>query len=98
LQRHPATRDVFRLNGLMAFDFGSRAAEIDLVSVPLKLAIEVDGYHHFTDVGAYRRDRRKDVLLQTEGFWVLRYLADDVLDDGDAIVAAIGEVLLRRRA
>jgi hypothetical protein len=97
LQREPATRDLFRLNGLMPFAFGSRAAEIDLVSVPLQLAIEVDGYHHFTNVSAYRRDRRKDLLLQTQGFWVLRFLADDVLDEGASIVARVCEIVTLRR-
>jgi very-short-patch-repair endonuclease len=57
----------------------------------------VDGYHHFTNVPAYRRDRRKDLLLQTQGFWVLRFLADDVLDEGPSIVARIREILQLRR-
>jgi len=43
---------------------------------------------------AYRRDRRKDQLLQEHGYFVLRFLADDVgreLDSVlDAIVRAVG--------
>jgi hypothetical protein len=97
LQREPDTHDLFELNGLMPFAFGSRPAEIDLVSAALKLAIEVDGYHHFTNVPAYRRDRRKDVLLQTHGFWVLRFLADDVIDEGPSIVARIRDIVQLRR-
>lgn len=96
LQREPATRDLFALNALMPFDFGPRPAEIDLVSVALKLAIEVDGYHHFTDAGCYRRDRRKDLLLQTQGFWISRYLASDVIEQSEQIVRSVVEVVQQR--
>ena len=33
---------------------------------------------HFADADHYRRDRRKDFLLQRNGFLVVRFLADDV--------------------
>ncbi|MBN2124151.1 MAG: DUF559 domain-containing protein, partial [Deltaproteobacteria bacterium] len=47
-------------------------------------AIELDGAQHLSDPEAYRRDRRKDVLLQQNNYFVLRFLAEDVgkrLDD-----------------
>ena len=44
-----------------------------------RLVIELDGYYHFQDVEAYRRDRRKDWELQHRGFLVLRFLAQDVV-------------------
>ena len=50
----------------------------------MKLAIEIDGSQHFSSVEAYRRDRRKDILLQENGYKVLRFLSEDVgkrLDD-----------------
>ncbi len=40
--------------------------------------IELDGYFHFQDAEAYRRDRRKDWEMQHRGFVVLRFLSDDV--------------------
>jgi len=43
-----------------------------------RIAIEIDGKQHLTDTNAYRRDRRKDVLLQENGYLVLRFLAEDV--------------------
>jgi len=41
-------------------------------------AIELDGAQHLADANAYRRDRRKDQLLQEHGYFVLRFLAEDV--------------------
>ena len=40
--------------------------------------VEVDGAQHLADPVAYRRDRRKDRLLQENGYLVLRYLAEDL--------------------
>jgi very-short-patch-repair endonuclease len=40
-----------------------------------------DGSHHFEDKDAYRRDRRKDELLQENGYFILRFLADDVMNN-----------------
>jgi very-short-patch-repair endonuclease len=41
------------------------------------VVIELDGAQHLGDVEAYRRDRRKDVLLQQNSYLVLRFLAED---------------------
>jgi very-short-patch-repair endonuclease len=46
---------------------------------------------------AYRRDRRKDQLLQENGYFVLRFLAEDVGKNLDAVLDAILRVLVRRR-
>jgi len=42
------------------------------------LAVELDGAQHLADRDAYRRDRRKDQVLQENGYFVLRFLAEDV--------------------
>jgi very-short-patch-repair endonuclease len=97
LQAEPSTRDRFELNGQMAFRFGTRAAEVDLVSVAYKLAVEVDGYHHFLGEGPYRRDRRKDLLLQQHGFLVARFLATDVVDQGEQVLGVIKALVQERQ-
>ena len=77
LEAHPFTRGRFRLNqkiDITACD-GGRRPEIDLLDAAHKLAIEVDGYYHFLDAKAYRRDRSKDLMLQLEGYVVIRTLA-----------------------
>jgi very-short-patch-repair endonuclease len=98
LEATPATAGRFELNGLLSVAFGGRAAEIDLLSRQDEIAIEVDGFHHFTDPAGYRRDRRKEVVLQGHGYAVLRFLATDILDDtGAAAVRAVVELIGQRR-
>jgi hypothetical protein len=98
LEATPSTAGRFALNESLSLQFGSRGAEIDLLSRTDEIAIEVDGYHHFADADAYRRDRRKDLLLQAHGYVVLRILADDVLADPRAAVGMVVELLGRRLA
>ncbi len=94
LESLPMTAGLFELNSGLDIPFGpGRAMEVDLVSRPLGLAIEVDGYYHFRDEDAYRRDRRKDFLLQARGYLVVRVLAEDVVrrleDVLDLILSAV---------
>ena len=46
---------------------------------------------------AYRRDRRKDQLLQENGYFVLRFLAEDVGKNLDLVLDAILRTLSHRR-
>jgi very-short-patch-repair endonuclease len=72
--------------------------EIDLLSEQDRLAIELDGAQHFGDREAYRRDRRKDMLLQENGYLVLRFLAEDVGKRLDETLDSILRALTNRRA
>jgi very-short-patch-repair endonuclease len=96
LEATPATAGRFRLNESLSVRFGAQAAEIDLLSRGDRIAIEIDGIHHFGDLDCYRRDRRKDLLLQTQGFVVVRLLAEDVMRDVRAAVNAVCQVLAYR--
>lgn len=72
----------------IAFD-GQSGLEVDLLCADVRLAIEVDGAQHLGDPVAYRRDRRKDQLLQENGYFVLRVLAEDVGRELDTVLDAI---------
>lgn len=96
LEARASTQGRYELNGRMPFRFGPRACEIDLCDRRTRIAIEIDGYHHFTSPDAYRRDRRKDVLLQREGFVVLRFLDRDIFDRLDFVLQVIDEVQYHR--
>jgi hypothetical protein len=96
LEATPATSGRFELNAHLAVMFGDRAAEVDLLSRTDRIAIEVDGYRHFAGPEEYRRDRRKDLLLQGQGLLVVRLLADDVLHDPCAAVATVVEAMALR--
>lgn len=95
LQAHPETRGLFELNGMLDLGGGRRALEVDLLARGARVAVEIDGYYHFTDWDAYRRDRDKDVSLQLAGYLVVRCLADDVAGRLEAILETI-LVALRR--
>jgi len=67
--------------------------EVDLLFAEAKLVIEVDGPHHLTDPEAYRRDRRKDLMLQERGYCVVRFLAEDVGKYLDYVLDTVLRVL-----
>ena len=96
LEATPATAGRFALNESLSVRFGPQAAEIDLLSRGDRIAVEIDGVHHFADPDRYRRDRRKDLLLQTQGFVVVRLLAEDVMRDVRSSVNAVCQALAYR--
>jgi hypothetical protein len=91
------TRGRFELNVHLPIAFGGRCQlEVDLVCADSRLAIELDGAQHLSDAVAYRRDRQKDQLLQENGYWVLRFLAEDVGKNLDSILDTILRSLAHR--
>ena len=91
------TKGRFRLNVMLPIPFdGSATLEVDLLCAEARLAIELDGGQHLADPIAYRRDRRKDQLLQENSYFVIRFLAEDVAKDLDAVLDAILRALARR--
>jgi very-short-patch-repair endonuclease len=97
LQTNRYTRDRFELNGTLDVFFGSRRLEVDLLDRAGGVALEIDGYYHFRDPEAYRRDRAKDLLMQRNGLFVVRALADDAVEALDELVARIVDIVLERR-
>lgn len=89
LQADSRTHGRFALNRRVDIRFGHAPMEVDLLCANLRVAVEVDGYYHFRDADAYRRDRRKDLLLQIHGFLVMRFLADDVVTALDWVMDTI---------
>lgn len=94
----PDTVGLFELNVRLDFCFGPMRAEVDLLAAGLRLAVEIDGFHHFREPEGYRRDRRKDALLQRQGFLVLRFLAADVVERLEEILEEIRRTVAFRRA
>ena len=90
LQTLPETSGRFRLNVQLPIPFdGWGRMEVDLLCPSARIAIELDGGQHLGDTDAYRRDRRKDVLLQEHGYIVLRFLVYDVGERLDQVLDAI---------
>ena len=79
----------------MCSEYGD-TLEVDLLCAEARIALELDGAQHLSDAESYRRDRRKDRLLQESGYFVLRFLAEDVGMELDQVLDAILRALCRR--
>jgi very-short-patch-repair endonuclease len=98
LETLPETAGRFRLNARLPIRFDAEGEmEVDLYCAETRLAVELDGPQHLADPEAYRRDRRKDALLQESGCFVLRFLAEDVGKRLDGILDAILRALSHQR-
>jgi very-short-patch-repair endonuclease len=88
----------FRLNARLPIQFDAEGEmEVDLYCAEAHLAVELDGPQHFADPEAYRRDRRKDALLQENGCFVVRFLTEDVGKRLDGVLDTILRVMSHRR-
>ncbi|NQV24158.1 MAG: DEAD/DEAH box helicase family protein [Rhodopirellula sp.] len=97
LQSLPETAGRFDLNVELPVPFdGWGNMEVDLLDLRTRLVVELDGGQHLANADAYRRDRRKDALLQEHGYFVLRFLAEDVGKQLDKVLDAIIRVLAMR--
>jgi very-short-patch-repair endonuclease len=100
LETLPHAKGRFRLNTELPIPFdGWGRLEVDLACLACqdaRIAIEIDGAQHLADTEAYRRDRRKDQLLQEDGWFVLRFLAQDVVERLDAVLDGILRALAHR--
>jgi len=91
------TNGRFLLNARLPIPFDNVGEmEVDFLCAGAALVIELDGAQHLSDAEAYRRDRRKDALLQQHGYFVLRFLADDIAQRLDQILDAILAALVHR--
>jgi len=87
----------FRLNAELPIPFdGWGRMEVDLLCVESRLVIELDGGQHLGCADAYRRDRRKDLLLQENGYLVLRFLCEDAGKRLDEVLDAILRAIARQ--
>jgi superfamily II DNA or RNA helicase/very-short-patch-repair endonuclease len=97
LETLPQTAGKFLLNAALPIPFDERGQmEVDLLCAQARLAVELDGPQHLSDPDAYRRDRRKDALLQEQGHFVLRFLAEDVGKRLDHVLDAILRAFVRQ--
>jgi superfamily II DNA or RNA helicase/very-short-patch-repair endonuclease len=91
------TKGRFQLNVHVPIAFDSQSQmEVDFLNEPLRIVVELDGSQHLSDPEAYRRDRRKDRLLQQNGYLILRFLAEDVGKDLDGVLDSILQSLTWR--
>jgi very-short-patch-repair endonuclease len=88
----------FRLNVELPIPFDAWGQmEVDFFCADSRVVIELDGAQHLADAEAYRRDRRRDAMLQKNGYFVLRFLAEDAGKRLDHILDTILATLAHRR-
>ena len=98
LETLPATKGCFRLNARLPIPFDDRGEmEVDFLCAEKRLVIELDGSQHLGDAAAYRRDRRKDLLLQCHGYLVLRFLAGDLGRELDSVLDTVLRAMAARK-
>lgn len=96
LETLAATSERFTLNAVLPLPFdGAGQMEVDFLDPSARLVLELDGPQHLADAEAYRRDRRKDALLQENGYRILRFLTSDVTERLDAVLDRILRALAR---
>jgi superfamily II DNA or RNA helicase len=97
LETLPETAGRFHLNVDLPIPFdGWGRMEVDLLCEDARIAVELDGEQHLDGAEAYRRDRRKDTLLQENGYLVLRFLVEDVTRRLDEVLHGILRALAHR--
>lgn len=98
LETLPQTHGLFVLNEKLPVAFGEEEfMEPDLLSGELGIVVEIDGAQHLGSADAYRRDRRKDMMLQERGYLVMRFLYDDVFSALASVQSQILRAVARRR-
>lgn len=96
LETLPQTIGRFQLNTELNIPFdGWGRMEVDLLCVDAKFVVELDGEQHLASAEVYRRDRRKDALLQENGYTILRFLSEDVGKRLDDVLDSILRALVR---
>ncbi len=97
LETLAATTGRFRLNEELPIPFAGRSTmEVDFLCSEAAMVLELDGAQHMADTEAYRSDRRKDYLLQENGYLVLRFLAEDLAKQLDEVLDIILRALAHR--
>ena len=97
LQSLSQTANRFHLNVELPIPFaGNGRMEVDLLCADARLVIELDGAQHLEDADAYRRDREKDAALQENGYFVLRFLGEDVGKRLDRVLDTVLRTLAHR--
>ena len=94
----PRTRGRFALDSEVSIPEGGAQIDVDLVALGAKIAVELDGWHHFHDPEGYWRDRIQDMRLQRAGYFVMRFLAEDVDERLVSTIDQIALALAGRRA
>jgi hypothetical protein len=94
LARDARTAGRFALDVEVPSRAGGPMIEVGLVARSARLAIEIDSWYHFRDPQGYQAARITDLRLQRAGYFVLRFLAEDV---GERLARIVDEIAVALR-
>jgi superfamily II DNA or RNA helicase/very-short-patch-repair endonuclease len=98
LETLPETCGQFKLNQELPIPFNQHGSmEVDFLCEHLQLVIELDGAQHLRDEAAWRSDRQKDLLLQRNGYLVMRFLVVDLAKELNCVLDSILATLAGRK-
>ncbi len=90
LETLPRTKGRFRMGERLSIPCGANPfIEVALISVQDKLVVMLDAIESLNDSERYRRARREDLLLQSRGYRVARFLNEDVCARLDVVLDCI---------
>ena len=72
--------------------------EVDLLWPDERVIVEVDGFGFHNTRAAFERDRARDRALHAAGYLVLRITWRQLIDEPEAVVAALAAALAQRRS
>ena len=76
---------------------GDIVAEIDFADPHLRIAIEVDGRAYHSDRKSFERDRVRQNLLIVEGWIVLRFTWEQIINDPEGVIRTIRAAIARAK-
>jgi hypothetical protein len=77
---------------------GELVAVIDLAYPDLLIAIEYEGEHHLTDPAQWAKDIRRQELLESLGWIVIRVTRADLRNDAAELMARVRRAIARRQS
>ena len=90
LESRPETKGMFQRDCRLPIPCGENPyIKVDLLRKNVKVVVVLDSASTLGDVEVYRRTRREDILLQKNGYRVLRFLVEDVCEHLDDILDTI---------
>jgi very-short-patch-repair endonuclease len=72
---------------------GDERIEVDFLWSEQRVVVETDGEKFHANSLAFERDRKRDRLLQVDGYRVLRFTHRQVEIEPEAVIASIRELL-----
>jgi hypothetical protein len=75
---------------------GQRVSRVDFAWLEAMVVVEIDGYEYHQDRAPFKEDRRKDRMLQLNGWLVLRFTAEDLRECPDLVVEQVRCALVDR--